>query len=94
MPRLMTKKQVDRWAKSRARGPWAYILINGVLGSGVPAGILFATWMSFSQDQFFLDALKFSLPMLTVGGVFSGTFMWALTESDYRIYQFNQDKTS
>lgn len=92
MPKLMTKKQADRWAKTSARGPWAYILISGVLGWGVPTGIVFAIFMSFSQDRSFLGELKFSLPMFMVGGIFSGTLMWALTESDYRIYQANQDE--
>lgn len=94
MPKLMTKKQADGWAKIHARGRWAFIMIYGVLCWGVFSGVLMAIFMSFSPDRTFLGALKTYLPFFMVGGVFWGFLMWVFAESRYRIYLINQDDPS
>lgn len=94
MPKIMSKKQADRWAKSRARGRSTFILMYGVLFWGIVTAFLFAAVSVFISDRSFLDTLKFALPTFMTGGIFWGILMWVMAENSYSIYQTNQDGPS
>jgi hypothetical protein len=94
MPKIMSKKQADRWEKTRTRGRSAFILMYGVLFWGVVTAFLFAAISLLISDRSFLETLKFALPTFMIGGVFWGIMMWVMSERSYRTYQANQDTPS
>lgn len=75
----------DKWADTRQKGMWHYVLFRGVLSWGVTSGALFAVFAwAFLDDFNFLN-----LWLWPVMGIFWGLTTWWFAE---RNYQRNQNK--
>ncbi|MFF2887364.1 hypothetical protein [Paenibacillus sp. NPDC057967] len=84
------KSKWDKWELTRAKGKKNYVIWNGVVGWGIPAGLLFtAIWnyinhkeIVFNQD--FYQTLIISLVVFSLGGMIFGLWIWNWTEKMYR----------
>jgi hypothetical protein len=81
----MNQKQFERWAKTRQIGRTAHIWRCGVLGWGLPVGIIWAVAMAAIQGW---DRLPILLPValigFPIGGYFFGVWTWRTSEKAYR----------
>ncbi|RJE90251.1 hypothetical protein D3P07_08575 [Paenibacillus sp. 1011MAR3C5] len=84
------KSKWDKWELTRAKGKKNYVLWNGVLGWGIPTGILFtalSTYINHKEfvfNQDFYQTLFLSLVLFSLGGVVFGLWTWSWTEKLYR----------
>ncbi|MCP8616008.1 hypothetical protein [Salirhabdus salicampi] len=82
---------ITRWRKTRQKGMKQFILIHGVLGWGVPTGILFMFiqhhWTNGSGTPIDLSntPLKtiFVLIIFMLAGTLFGRVMWDVNEKHY-----------
>jgi hypothetical protein len=75
---------ITKWEMTRAKGLKNFVLMNGVLGWGIPLGIFVALmhvlengWQKFGSD------LMLSIAIYAVAGVFFGLATWAIAEWRY-----------
>lgn len=73
---------MDKWAKIREKGKQRFVLVNGVLGWGVPTAILWALLMEF------LDPLEniwvrptIALIIFPIAGIAFGHLTWNKSEA-------------
>jgi hypothetical protein len=82
-----TEKQAASWAETRKQGRDSFIKRRGVIGWGLPTGILFSLLMGFLQGW---DRLPFLLPvalvMFPIGGIYWGRWVWDTAERAYAAY--------
>ncbi|REK77043.1 hypothetical protein [Paenibacillus paeoniae] len=84
------KTKWDKWEVTRAKGKKNFIIFTGILGWGVPTGILFSTTSTFFNNQElimnqeFYQTLLTSLVLFPLGGIFFGLWTWHWTEKLYR----------
>lgn len=71
----------DKWAKFSKLGRTQYVLRYGVLGWGIPTGILFAVFSGFMDgwDQF-LPKLIEGLILFPITGILCGRIWWRQLE--------------
>lgn len=80
--------KLENWEKLRAKGKWNYILIYGVLGWGISAGILFSLIFPLVMGAkgsrvSFLPVLALSIVLFPLGGIAWACFMWIYAEKVY-----------
>jgi uncharacterized BrkB/YihY/UPF0761 family membrane protein len=78
--------RLARWERIKQRGIWRFILIRGVLGWGLPGGILFSIFQIYSSKPLpflWYFSVLIILGLWVVGGVFFGLFMWFITMWSY-----------
>jgi hypothetical protein len=71
------------WQQGKAR----YILLVGVIGWGIPTGILFSLlngWTSGEPHHFWGPRLAVSLVLFPIGGIFFGLVMWKRIDAGIR----------
>lgn len=79
-----TRKELDKWAKTRQMGRSRYVWLFWVLGWGLATGAIWSLLMAFEKGWgqwpmfFFLGMIGFP-----VGGYFLGRTMWRITEKKY-----------
>ncbi|MDE2427150.1 MAG: hypothetical protein KGM99_00380 [Burkholderiales bacterium] len=79
------EKRLQRWANTRRKGLWRFILMNGVLGWGVTTAILWSIFMSMTSQNFdFKTRFPLALVIFPLGGIFWGYFVWRETEKLYQ----------
>ncbi len=80
----MTEKQHARWAITRQRGRFRFILILGVLIWGIGTAVLFSIFMAAQRgfDHFVWD-LGLALILFPIGGYFWGSWMWRFNERQF-----------
>jgi asparagine N-glycosylation enzyme membrane subunit Stt3 len=79
----VAKKQ--KWAKIREQGRMAYVLKYGVVGWGVPTGVMFSIVMAAMQGwERFWVLLAVSLILFPIGGIAFGVLTWKASESKYQ----------
>ena len=81
----MSDVQAAKWAEIRTRGRRRYILMNGVLGWGVPMAVTLTIFKKFLFEAPgpFLGRLSLTLVAYSIGGVWFGKKMWADSERRY-----------
>ncbi len=80
------EKQIDRWAKIRAKGKWRYCIIYGSLLWGGLIGIL-STAFELIYSEFILKYAIFKIIIFMVFGIFFGMSQWKSQESNYHKYK-------
>ncbi|MGH6814307.1 MAG: hypothetical protein ACREC6_01235 [Hyphomicrobiaceae bacterium] len=73
-----------RWEATRQQGRRRFILVYGVLGWGVPTGILFslASWF-FDPNLNVMVAAPLAMIVFPIGGILWGRWMWHVGERAY-----------
>jgi len=76
---------LQKWEAKRRLGKAKFILLHGVLGWGVPCGIL-VTVIRFLIHEWKFDAISagISLVIWAIGGIFFGWQMWQRAETKYQ----------
>ena len=64
-------------------GRWRFVLLVGVLGWGVPWGLLMAVFDMLAGDGFFLKHYLIAGPLGMIGGVVFGLWIWRINERAY-----------
>ena len=72
----MKKTQKERLQKTIAKGKIRFIVVDGMFGWGLLAGILFSLFMHFFNSPMDTSSIVLSLLLFTFGGVFWGHFVW------------------
>lgn len=67
----------EKLSRMISRGKWHYIFIQGVLGWGVGAAILFSLFQHLFGGPSFSEMIWRSLVIFSIGGIFFGVFMWS-----------------
>lgn len=89
----MKEAQKNKWQKTRAKGKRNYIIFNGVIGWGIPTGVLFTLFTSLVNDksitfdQDFFRTMITSIVLFPIGGIFFGLWTWNWME---RLYKKNK----
>jgi hypothetical protein len=76
---------LQKWKKIREKGLGRFVLLRGVLGFGIPVGILM-TVMNARQNGFSPRSLGGSALICVLGGLFYGWYIWYSSERRYRRY--------
>jgi hypothetical protein len=85
----MSQKELARWERIRARGPYRYVALTGVM---YWAGLTLLLWMAvmwftvpedYFARTFFYQPIKLILTVV-IGGACFGVLMWAFNEFLYR----------
>jgi hypothetical protein len=83
--KVMTQRQAETWAATRAKGRASYILLFGALCWGLPTAILWTVFMVAIQGW---HSLPIHLPVALIAfpfaGYFWGAVTWWLAETAYR----------
>ncbi|MDQ6422202.1 hypothetical protein RB620_22490 [Paenibacillus sp. LHD-117] len=88
----MKENQKNKWAKIRAKGKRNYIIVNGILGWGIPTAILFTLLTSYLDNDAIIfnkelmNSLFTSLIIFSIVGIPFGFWTWNWME---RIYNKN-----
>lgn len=85
--RGITDRQAARWARTRRGGRLRFILLYGVLGWGVLAGIIAAALRSWVEHGSFAQHVARPVMVLAVTGVGWGAWMWRVGERGYRRWE-------
>jgi|GEM_PF-220946 len=88
MKQTITKDQLEKWEKRRAKGKWNFILIYGVLAWGAGTGIAFSLIFPLAMEAMgsrppFLPVFALSIIGFPLGGVAWGYWMWTYMEKGY-----------
>ncbi|RLQ94194.1 hypothetical protein [Falsibacillus albus] len=86
-------KSMKKWEKLRKNGKWNYIFYSGLIGWGLPTGLLVFILNHIFQHgidipQYFtagwLKELAVDVLIFLLGGFFLGLSMWKVNESFYQ----------
>ena len=75
---------MNKWAKIREKGKQRFVLVNGVLGGGLPTAILWVFLMEFldpSENNWVRPIT--ALIIFPIAGVAFGHLMWNKSEKAY-----------
>jgi predicted histidine transporter YuiF (NhaC family) len=103
--RSWTSDQLERLEKARAKGPLHFIILYGVIGWGVPFGIIFILvrvvlpWISESPEYRqgdLISKIAIAAALCLIGGLVLGILTWSASERRYRKYiqQLKETETS
>ncbi len=72
---------MDKWAKIREKGKQRFVLVNGVLGWGVPTAILWAVLMELldPSENIWVRPI-IALIIFPIAGIAFGHLMWNKSE--------------
>ena len=75
---------MEKWAKTREKGKQRFVLVNGVLGWGVPTAILWAILMEFieSSENIWVRP-TIALIIFPIAGIAFGHLTWNKSEKAY-----------
>jgi len=85
--RGITDRQAARWARTRRGGRLRFILLYGVLGWGVLAGIIVAALRWWAEQGSLAQHVALSVIVFAVTGVGWGAWMWRVGERGYRRWE-------
>jgi hypothetical protein len=86
----MKARQFKKWEEIRKKGKKKFILHHGVIGWGLPCGVLFPFVSSFLEnssvrfDQSFFSLLAASLVLFPLVGILFGLWIWHGLEQAYK----------
>jgi hypothetical protein len=78
----MKSTRKSEWKELREAGCFAWVSKRGILGFGMPMGLLFAS-QAWIQSRF-TQALIVFVPAVIIGGALFGLSTWHLSEWLYR----------
>ncbi|USI26665.1 hypothetical protein ACD631_09755 [Alteromonas macleodii] len=75
---------MEKWAKTREKGKQHFVLVNGVLGWGVPTAILWSTLMEFLEpsENIWVRPI-IALIIFPIAGIAFGYFTWNKSEKTF-----------
>lgn len=75
---------MNKWAKIREKGKQRFVLVNGVLGWGLPTSILWVFLMEFLEpsENIWVRPIT-ALIIFPIAGVAFGHLMWNKSEKTY-----------
>ncbi|TKB03725.1 hypothetical protein E5672_06465 [Alteromonas portus] len=75
---------MDKWAKTREKGKQRFVLVNGVLGWGIPTAILWAVLMEFIEplENIWVRPI-IALIIFPIAGIAFGHLTWNRSEKTY-----------
>ena len=75
---------MDKWAKTREKGKQRFVLVNGVLGWGVPTAILWAVLMEFIEplENIWVRPI-IALIIFPIAGIAFGHLTWNKSEKAF-----------
>lgn len=80
-----SEQQLQKWAKTLALGRKQYILLYGVLGWGVPTGLIWALILAWRDGWDKLPGFMIGgLIGFPIGGILFGALMWKWSEAAYQ----------
>jgi hypothetical protein len=85
--RTLTARQAAKWERARRLGPVRFILLLGLLGVGVTAGVLFVAVETWTTDQPFGSLVVEAIVVWPIVGLVWGVLMWLIGERSYRRWQ-------
>ncbi len=80
----MKESRSGRWRDVRARGLRAYVVRRGILGWGLPMGIIFGGLQWFRRPDRLLEIVLLNIPVWFAAGVVFGVVSWYTMEWVYR----------
>lgn len=86
----MNEIQMNKWEKVREKGKKHYIIFNGVIGWGIPTGVLFTIINALINDKSiglndeFVILFVTSMIMFPIGGILFGLWNWNSFEKNYQ----------
>jgi hypothetical protein len=88
----MNVRKAAGWGKTRAKGMAHFIIVRGILGWGLPTGllVLLIHHLFFHSDYSMREAMARIIPY-ALGGIFFGYWMWTYCENAYRSYLSQQE---
>ena len=75
---------MDKWAKTREKGKQRFVLVNGVLGWGIPTAILWVILMEFIEplENIWVRPI-IALIIFPIAGIAFGHLTWNRSEKTY-----------
>jgi len=75
---------MDKWAKMREKGKQRFVLVNGVLGWGVPTAILWSVLMELldPSENIWVRPI-IALIIFPIAGIAFGHLMWNKSEKTF-----------
>jgi hypothetical protein len=93
----MTKKRIDKWDKTRRKGKYRFILLNGVAGWGLLMFIIMTAFFHIQKVGFRLNEIQgiscqivlINALIWPIGGFVWGACVWSINERLYLKYVNN-----
>ncbi len=81
----MNFKQLKRWEKTRTKGKFRFVLLNGIIKVGFSTAILILITRKFRYptDDLYIQFVILVLIGLSIGGYFFGLWIWKRKEKEY-----------
>lgn len=82
----MKDKEFNGWAKTRQKSQKRFILINGLLGWGLPMFVImtFVVNDAFDDEGLKIPLVLFSIGLWSLGGLAFGKAVWFFSEQRYQ----------
>ncbi|MBT3136341.1 hypothetical protein KL866_14790 [Alteromonas sp. ALT199] len=81
---------MEKWAKTREKGKQRFVLVNGVLGWGVPTAIFWAVLMEFIEpSENIWVRPTIALFIFPIAGIAFGHLTWNKSEKAYEKHAIN-----
>lgn len=87
----MTRRQLEKWAKTRQMGRSRYVWLFGVAGWGTTTGLLWAFFMAWMKEWSQLP-MFLALAAITffIGGYLFGRMTWTWSEATFQRANHNK----
>jgi hypothetical protein len=83
------------WEKTRAKGMAHFIIVRGILGWGLPTGLLVPLIHHlFFHSYYSMREATVSIIVYALAGISFGYWMWTYGENAYRSYRSQQELKS
>jgi len=80
-----TSKSFQKWAVTREKGKWRFVLQTGVLAWGVPMFVIMTFFLNRRPDTpLSIGMIAISALIWAIGGACYGLAMWTVSERKYR----------
>ena len=86
----MTADSAAKWERRRARGFISFVLLSGVLLSGLPSGIIWGVLFHLISHGKWSDAALGALVVGGAGGLTSGVMNWIRGERRYKRWRLER----
>lgn len=81
----MKQKHFEKWSKTREKGIKKFILVNGLLGWGLPMFLVMTFIINKPYNgEWSPSLILFSAVIWTLGGLAFGYFTWGSAERAYK----------